>query len=106
MLEARILEWARRGPQDGATHWPPVGHSAGHQSHDRFAGLGPTRPAASPIAPLHAEKLSRLREEGDRHYRPLLNPPVKKLSLELGRQDPFIVFNASPTIEAYTLTQL
>jgi Homeodomain-like domain-containing protein len=58
-LEARILEWTRRGPQEGSTplEQPPVGRGAGHQSqHDHFAGLGTTRPSASPIAPLHAEQ--------------------------------------------------
>ena len=61
-LEARILERTRRSPQDGTTHWSSRRLAAAlgtnHMTVSRV--WGSPRPSASPAAPLHAERGSRL----------------------------------------------
>ncbi len=57
-LEARILDYTRRGPGDGSTHWSTRKLAKALRiSHNKVnSGLGTSRVAASALAPLHGQR--------------------------------------------------
>jgi len=54
-VEARILEWTRRGPSDGTTHWSTrrLAKALGLSQYDGSPGVGPAWAQASSAGAVH-----------------------------------------------------
>ena len=107
-LEARILNWTRKPPADGTTHWSTrrlankldVPHTIVARAWE--AG----RPAAPPLGTLSPIDGSELRGEGGRNHRAVLDPPQhaavfcvdEKTAIQALHADVFVLAQPSRTL--------
>ena len=88
-VEARILNWTRKKPTDGSTHWSTraPGQEARRPPHDGGSDLEEARDPATPDGALHGVQRPRVRGEGRRCDRALSQSPATCRGALRGREN-------------------